>query len=181
MARTTPIVRYCRKLGRQPAGPHLSLRLTSLLLESILKRKNRLQLGVAHQKPIQDTSESILAHPELIHGPSFKPFQKQNRFRELPNRFAATFSNHFLLYPLMNRFWNPSNRLETLRKLFQEKDHRQKIDSEGLESIHTMINKPLSKSESILKSWESILYPQNPIFIRKWLRESTLLQVESIH
>ncbi|MED6213423.1 hypothetical protein PIB30_093186, partial [Stylosanthes scabra] len=28
MARTTPVARYCRKPGRQPAGPHLSLRLT---------------------------------------------------------------------------------------------------------------------------------------------------------
>ncbi|MED6177387.1 hypothetical protein PIB30_097629 [Stylosanthes scabra] len=27
MARTTPVARYCRKPGRQPAGPHLSLRL----------------------------------------------------------------------------------------------------------------------------------------------------------
>ncbi|MED6213009.1 hypothetical protein PIB30_089115 [Stylosanthes scabra] len=28
MARATPVARYCRKPGRQPAGPHLSLRLT---------------------------------------------------------------------------------------------------------------------------------------------------------
>ncbi|MED6125988.1 hypothetical protein PIB30_073900 [Stylosanthes scabra] len=28
MARTTPVVRYCHKPGRQPAGPHLSLQLT---------------------------------------------------------------------------------------------------------------------------------------------------------
>ncbi|MED6197071.1 hypothetical protein PIB30_053307 [Stylosanthes scabra] len=28
MAHTTPVARYCRKPGRQPTGPHLSLRLT---------------------------------------------------------------------------------------------------------------------------------------------------------
>ncbi|MED6112150.1 hypothetical protein PIB30_059116 [Stylosanthes scabra] len=86
MARTTLVVHYCRKLGRQPAGPHLSLRLTSLLLESIPKRKNRLQVGFALQKPILDSSESILAHPEsskptIEFDPEIEKTLKKNRNR----------------------------------------------------------------------------------------------------
>ncbi|MED6129292.1 hypothetical protein PIB30_106444 [Stylosanthes scabra] len=43
MERTTPVARYCRKPGRQPAGPHLSLRLTRGRIDSewILHFKNQ--------------------------------------------------------------------------------------------------------------------------------------------
>ncbi|MED6202167.1 hypothetical protein PIB30_102656 [Stylosanthes scabra] len=116
MALTTPVVRYCRKPGRQPAGPHLSLWLTGRIDSKwVLHFKNQFRTLV----------NRFWLTLNRFAGPLSKPFLKQNQLGERPNRFTTTFSNHFLLCPLMNRFWNPSNRLETLRKLFQEKDHRQ--------------------------------------------------------
>ncbi|MED6151245.1 hypothetical protein PIB30_080729 [Stylosanthes scabra] len=121
MARTTPVARYCRKPGRQPSGPHCHFGSRYVSTAQVIRLWN---------------SQNRLADLSL------NQFQKQNRLKPQPNRFAATFPQIKSLCSLMNRFYYPSNRLKTLGKLFQERINI-RIDSEGLESIHMTINWPM--------------------------------------
>ncbi|MED6172950.1 hypothetical protein PIB30_054694 [Stylosanthes scabra] len=68
MARTTPVVCYCRKPVHQPAGPHLSLRLTS----TSLVYHARLTHALTNPKPYLDSNaqSTPYAAPPLFEHPS---------------------------------------------------------------------------------------------------------------